>query len=606
MKKVLKFVLLAFTLSFCLLVFNSLSQCQSWYPPYLQNPYSQAGYYLSPPINTNINRGISYGGSSTGYYPYPSNYMPYQSTPGYAYLPAELHLAYSVAEGDYIYVLYQNMTTGTGTGGIAGEAGLAIFEASGSDDYDYVSHIALYNGGSASGIVPIPLGIVIQDDLAVIGAAKGTIYFVDISDKDDPELINELVIIDIDDDFYSSLSDAYPLAMKDDVLFVVTSEGVMGEGAETTIYAYDISNPDDTDEDDDLDSYTLDDFDIHTMVIDSGYLYAAGNEANDEPSILVFDISDPEHLSLEKTFTNLGGDDYSHVNLAVNGYYLMATVSLDEDSSDYEDHGFKFKIINISDPENPALVYSSGKLEGVPLPDQKNIACSGNHVFVLTTIGDYGSWISGATWWFDASSFDSKVYVFDVTDPPNADQVETSSKYDGAGRGLYVVATDRLCLHTDTELIIFDISDPTDLSLEETVNIYNIMDGKLDDSYKYYYGMASSPSYGYYGSPYIYNNGYRNAAFSGYNTYRLPYNNYFNYPSYPGNVGYRYGNYMGGIYPGGYGYNTGYYRNGPGYGTLYNIGYPNYGTGNLPPYGGFYNYPSGYGYGYQRPYGSSW
>ncbi|MGA1843332.1 MAG: hypothetical protein ACMUIS_02080, partial [bacterium] len=240
MKKVFKFVLLAFTLSLCLLVFSSLSQCQSWYPPYMQNPYSQSGYYVSPPIYSNINRGVYYGGSSTGYYPYPSNYLPYL-TSGSAYLPAELHLAYSVADGDYIYVLYQNMTTGTGTGGIAGEAGLAIFEASGSDDYDYVSHIALYNGGSASGIAPIPLGIVIQDDLAVIGAAKGTIYFVDISDKDDPELINELVIIDIDDDYYSSLSDAYPLAMKDDVLFVVTSEGVMGEDAETTIYAYDIS-----------------------------------------------------------------------------------------------------------------------------------------------------------------------------------------------------------------------------------------------------------------------------------------------------------------------------------------------------------------------------
>ncbi|MGA1795219.1 MAG: LVIVD repeat-containing protein [bacterium] len=522
-------------------------------------------------------------------------------TSGSAYLPAELHLAYSVADGDYIYVLYQNMTTSTGTGGIAGEAGLAIFEASGSDDYDYVSHIALYKGGSASGIVPIPLGIVIQDDLAVIGAAKGTIYFVDISDKDDPELINELVIIDIDDDYYSSLSDAYPLAMKDDVLFVVTSEGVMGEGAETTIHAYDISNPDDTDEDDDLDSYTIDDFDIHTMVIDSGYLYVAGNEANDEPSILVFDISDPEHLSLEKTFTDLDGDDYSHVSLAVNGDYLFATVGLDEDSSDYEDHGFKFKIINISNPENPALVYSSGRLEGVPLPDQKNIACSGNHVFLLTTIGDYGAWISGATWWLNAGSFESKVHVFDVTDPPNADQVETSSKYDGAGRGLYVVATDRLCLHTDTELIIFDISDPTDLSLEGTVNIYSIMDGKLDDSYQYYYGMASTPSYGYYGSPYIYNNGYRNAAFSGYNTYPLPYTNYFNYPSYPVNASYRYGNYMGGIYPGGYGYNRGYYNYGPGYGPSFNVGYPNYGTGNLRPYGGFYNYPSGYGY--QRPYG---
>jgi len=392
------------------------------------------------------------------------------------------------------------------------------------------------------------------------------------------------------------------------------SEGVMGEDAETTIYAYDISDPDNTDVDDDLlDSYTIDDFDIHTMVIDSGYLYVAGNEANDEPSILVFDISNPENLSLEETFTDLDGDDYSLVNLAVNGDYLMATITLDQDSSNYEDHGFKFKIINISDPKNPTLVYSSSKMAGIHLPGQKSIAFSGNHVFLSTTIGDYGNWMAGGAYrlFLDTGLFKSKVYVFDVSDPANVDQVETSSKYDCAGRGLYVVDSDRLCLQTDTELKIFDISDPTDLSLEGTVEIFNIMDGKLDDTYRTYYAIASSPYSNYYGS------NYRQASYGGYNPYNNlnSYNNYSSYPGYSGNgYGIPYGGYS--IYGqplpdygsspfGNYGFNTGYNSYSPefGYGPSSYGGYPNYGYGNSPyssylfnaGYNNYNNYDAGYG-----------
>ena len=355
-----------------------------------------------------------------GYKPYLSGYTPYPSMPSSNYQPAELLLYGSFADGDYIYVLYSNMTYGGGGG--SGEAGLAIFEKSGSDDYDYVSHIALHKGSGP--VAPIPLEIVVQDDLAAIGAMHGAIYLVDVSDKDDPERINTLTVGAVGNVY--DVGNVRTLAVKDEVLFVVSSKGVMGEDAESTIYAYDISDPDDTDQDDDLlDSYTIDDFDIHTMVIDSGYLYAAGNEDNDDPSILVFDISDPEDLSLEEKFTDLDGDDRSRVNLAVKGDYLLATLTLDQDSSDYDDHGFKFKIINISDPKNPSLVYSSSKLEGVQYSEQKHIAFSGDHVFLLATIGDSENWLGSSAWWTstDTVLFESKVYVFDVSDPANANQV---------------------------------------------------------------------------------------------------------------------------------------------------------------------------------------
>jgi len=620
MKKFFSIASLVCLLGFSFLIFTSPSQCQQWYPPYSQMPYSQGpnySPYSSPPINININMGGFPGGSPMGYNPYPSSYMPYPSV-GSRYPTAQLLLDSSVADGDYIYVLYQNMLRISGSGE-SGEAGLAIFEASGSDDYDYVSHYSLIKGGSnvaptSTGI--IPTGIVIQDDLAVIGCFMGPVFFVDISDKDDPDLINTLNLSDKVNQY--EIADTGTLAIKDDVLFVV-----IDDDDETAICAYDISDPDDTDEDDDLlDSYTIDDFDIHTMVIDSGYLYVAGNEDDDEPSILVFDISDPENLSLEETFTDLDGDDYSRVDLAVKGDYLLATITIDQDASDYEDHGFKFKIINISDPLNPALVYSSSKIEGIPL-DGKNIAFSGDHVFLLTTIGDHGNWMGGMAWWThqDEVLFESKVYVFDVSDPVNADQVESSSKYDGAGRGIYVVASDRLCLQTDTELKNFDISDPTDLSLEETVKIYNTMDSKLDDNY-YTYNPGSSSSY--YPSPYTYGYDYnRQASYNGYN----PYNNftpYNNYSSYPGSSGYGYGRPYGGYsiygeplpdyggsYFSGYGPNTGYnsYSSGSGYGQPPFGGNPNYGYGT--PYGGYggsgysgYGNPTYGGYGGYGGYGS--
>jgi len=607
MKSFFKFAVLVFTLSFSLFVFTSLSQGQPWYPPYSQGPYSQGpnySPYSSPPINININMGGFPGSSPMGYNPYPSSYMPYPST-GSRYPAAELLLEGSVADGDYVYVLYQNMLR-IGGNTDSGESGLAIFEASGSDDYDYVSHIALFDGGS--NVAPIPTGIVIQDDLAVIGNFHGPVFFVDISDKDDPDLINTLNLSDKVNHY--EISDTGTLAIKDNVLFVV-----IDDDAETAICAYDISDPDDTDEDDDLlDSYTIDDFDIHTMVIDSEYLYVAGNEDEDEPSIFVFNISDPEHLSLEETFTDLDGDDYSRVDLAVKGDYLLATICIDQDASDYEDHGFKFKIINISDPKNLSLVYSSSKMEGIPL-EEKNITFSGDYVFLLTTIGNHGDWRGGGAWWtrLDEVLFESKVYVFDVSDPANADKVETSSKYDGAGRGIYVTASDRLCLQTDTELKIFDISDPTDLSLEGTVKIYNTMDNKLDDYY-YTSPVSSSPYNSYYGSPYNYGYDYRQASYGGYNPYNN-FNTYNNYSSYPGYSGYGYEIPFGGYsnygdpYFGGYSSNMGYNNYGPGYGTLFNSGYPNYGYGGYGfPYGGGSGY-SGWGgptYGGYNPGWGNW
>ena len=73
MKKFFSIASLVCLLGFSFFIFTSPSQCQPWYPPYSQMPYSQGPYYSpysSPPINININMGGFPGGSPMGYNPY--------------------------------------------------------------------------------------------------------------------------------------------------------------------------------------------------------------------------------------------------------------------------------------------------------------------------------------------------------------------------------------------------------------------------------------------------------------------------------------------------------------------------------------------------------
>lgn len=321
---------------------------------------------------------MGYSGPPQGYgYNMPSFY-PVSSS---GYPTPELIIDHSTIEGDYIYAVYQKMLNVGG--GNAGESGLAVFEI--SDDCDYVSHITLASGsGSSSNEIFILQEIVVQDDLAILGAYdNGIVYLVDVSDKDEPELINKLNI---------GKGRITGLTIQNQVVFICEERSV-SDSNKNIIYAYDVSAPDDTDEDDDLlDSYTIDDYDVQGMELNGDYLYISGREYDEDPSILVFNVSDQENISLVSTIDDLGGDEYGTVGLAVNGDYLFSTIDLSGGSSDYEDHEYKFKIINVSDPQNPEIVFSSDKLEGAQLYGARNIVINDNYAYLSTTIGSIGDW----------------------------------------------------------------------------------------------------------------------------------------------------------------------------------------------------------------------
>ncbi len=190
----------------------------------------------------------------------------------------------SAADDDCVYVAF-----GEAKG--EGRQALAIFETSGSDDCEYLSHITL-----GDTLDDIPEKIIVRGELAVIGAYNGgTVYLIDISDKEYPELINKLAL----GRKYGGTGGVTSLAIEDEVLFV----SIEFEGSDKhIIYSLDISEPEETDEDDDLlDSYILDDDDyqeIYNMVSVPGYLYISA-KYKDDSTILIMDISEPDDLLTE-------------------------------------------------------------------------------------------------------------------------------------------------------------------------------------------------------------------------------------------------------------------------------------------------------------------
>jgi hypothetical protein len=427
----------------------------------------------------------------------------------------------------------------------------------------------------------VPQKIIVQDDLAIIGAfSRGLVYMVDISDPEDPDDIN---ILSLADNWEGTSGEVTGLAIQDDVLFVSVEKD-----DESIICSLDISDPDETDEEDDLlDSYKIRDYETHGMVSIPGYLFISGREYDEEPSILVIDVSDTEDISLVETFDDLDGEDIGTVSMAVNGDYLFATVDVSGYTEDYEDHGYKFKIIDISDPENPNLISSSGKLAGVQFTGEGCMVIEDNYAYLLAVTGELGSW--------QRRDFESKIYVFDISVPDDPDLVETTKESEFAGRAIYF-ANDRLCLQTDEKIKIFDMSDPEDLSLDGTVNIFDILEDEIDSiegysPYTYPYGYSTpTPYYPYSLYSSYAPGGYgpiRNASSGSwgqpYYGYRPP--PYGSYPNYDSSYGYRQPSFVS--YPS--------FGPGPGVGfgpTRYG-GYPYYGPG------------SSY-YGPPAPYGSRW
>ncbi|MGA1840408.1 MAG: hypothetical protein ACMUIU_07260 [bacterium] len=582
----------SFAFMFCFFAFSLFFliptlQCQWYsYPPPMNNlnfngfpgnsPWAFSNYppaYGSSPVLRNFSPIPGYSGFSINSDPYGNPWMPYfPPTSGSKNLAtARFSFVHLAVDGDYIYALF---TEARGRN----RSALVIFEASGSDDYEYLSHITLYEPGYLIDANPAPMEIIIKDDLAVIGGDdQGMIYLVDISEKDDPELINKLILGNRTADD-SAADRVTGLAIEDDVLFVSVPFFVEND---SRIYAVDISNPEDTDEDDDLlDSFTVDDYDVHGMVSSQDYLYVVGRdrgypdgENEGGATILIMDVSDPEHLSLEEIFDDL--DDSSlgepdDLSVEIAGDYLFVTCGDFEGSSSES----KLRIIDISDPEDPDLISSSKKMTGTQIFGNRYISVKDNYAYVLAS---------------DTSDKESGIYVYDISDPEDPDLVETRNISDGSGYDLHLV-DDRLFVHIINQGIIklIDISDPRDLSIEGTVDLAGILEEaeEFDDwGYTGYvvppYLYGGYPPYGYsYTPPPLYTPSLPIGYNTPYGTSRVGLGNVPNYygyaqPFYGGNLN----------YASRFGFN---------YGQIPYGGYPNYGP--VP----------GYSYGLSAPYFGSW
>jgi len=503
---------------FSLFSLTSTAQCQPWSP------------YQSQPINININLSDFSGSYSSGFpgnyssgFPPPlgmmNNYMgglygmggPYSTGgiygPSYNRISSSVKadndkftFIHSASDGEHIYLPFDE-------GGGQNRGAIAILEASGSDDYEYLSHVTLgkkkaYDGyGSSTSASKM----IVQDDLLVIGAMdKGAVYLVDVSDKAEPELINKL---NVGEKYQSggALSRVTGLAIEGEVLFV--SVKFLGS-YKHIIFSLDISNPEDTDEDDDvLDYYILDADDcqeIYTMVSTPGYLYITAKYEYDS-TILIMDIANPDDLSLVETLDMKGEDQ---VSVAVNGDYLLAAVEVERGS----DGAYKLKVIDISgDPEDHEIISSSKEFSGQTDDyGSENMVIRDNYAYVFLRDTD-----------------ETKIYVFDISDPEDPDLVETSRGVDGDGLTLYLVNNNRLCLHTTKTMKIFDISDPEDISVDETVDILDILEDELDDwgeerfsiTHTDYpnYPLSVYPTYGGYGGSGY--SGWGGPTYGGYSSY---------------------------------------------------------------------------------------
>jgi hypothetical protein len=485
---------------------------------------------------------------------------------------------HSASDGEYIYAAFQER-------GIKGRTAVAIFKSSDSGDCEYLSEITLYDKSTTddSDSPPaVPDKLLIRGDLAIIGTAMaGTVYLVDISDKENPKLLNTLVLgKDLQEDETGN-SRVSGLAVENQVLFA--SVYFSGQ-SKNIIYALDISDPANTDAEGDLlDSFVLEEekgdyCSIYGMASIPGYLYISG-VYKDDPAVLVMDISDPANLSLVNTLKT--ENEIRSVTVSENGGYLFGAVAVTEQYGPYEDGSFELTVISINDPENPQIISSSVELTGSQIFGYENIVVKDNYAYVATTSTSMPS--------------RSKIYVFDVSNPEKPTLVESSKNIDGLGLNLYL-ASGNLCLHTENlttgttkNMTIFDISDPENLSVIKSIDLGSILGDALDG-----WGMSNSGSASGY-TPVSYPVGYISPAYG----YGYP-------PSYPvgyGGLGVNYPTY-------GYGYGgTGILgpdpTNGYGYGQSYSYVNPAY-SGSGYYGGGYSTYPTTYGYSYGSPGGGFW
>ena len=471
--------------------------------PYISNSYSMypaqspaSGYTIypqSPAYGTPVPAFSSGVMGGTNVYGSPwITYLPPTSESIEA-AQSKFGIMCSAMDGDYLYAsVLEN--------GGQYRGAVAIFEATDSGEYTYLSHIVLSEGGGSwynpNGISATPGKIAVKDNLAVIGGnTLGMVYLLDISDKTNPTLISSLKLAGEDD---NGADRVLGLAIEGQVLFVCVEDlDGLEYNDKYTVYALDISDPVNMNKDDNLlDSYELDsDYKVYNMASAPGHLYLPGKKCVKENyglTIHIIDTSDPQNLSLVGIFNQLGSPAAREPELSVatDGNYLLATVEASEEVGPFSDAAYRLNIIDISDPSAPQIISSSKKLDGDQYVGDRDILVKDNYAYLIAS---------------SSMPSKAKIYVFDISNPNVPDLVDISESVNGQGVGLYFMKDNRLCLHAGDKMAIFDMSNPEDLSLVKTIDLEGLMEDKLADwggtageAPAYYpftpYGTGSSPA----------------------------------------------------------------------------------------------------------------
>lgn len=473
-------------------------------------PYAAPfGGYYSPPVSMPVSIPVSTYASMpvftmpayTSGYAVPASFMPDPDSIRMAATASKFNIMGAASDGEYIFVLF---------GELNGESrsGLAILEPAGPDTYRYLSHIVLSEGGhwyNPDGESSMPTSIIIKDNLAIIGGEDlGMVYFVDISHKDKPQLINKVSLADNQDKGVDRVLDL--IAAENGVLFVCIEDldGLTNED-HYIVHALDISDPAKlTKEEGLLGSYTVDkDYKVYGMISAPGYLYLSGKKyvQNDYGlSIHIINSSDPKNLALVKVIDDLGAPPAGEPEISVgatDGSRLFTIVGAGEFIGPLVDGEFQLKIFEVSDPANPQVLSASKKLTGSQIFGSNGMVLENNYAYVLATTYNPRR---------------TKVYVFDVSDLQNPDLVDITENSYGLGLNLYFADNDNLFLVTDEFVKIFNTSNPENLPMAKTVDVCKILGDELKD-----WGSANPPAYSAYGgmSGGVYGDGGLNGSIGG-------------------------------------------------------------------------------------------
>lgn len=249
----------------------------------------------------------------------------------------------------------------------------------------------------------------------------------------------------------SGNSNGIKIAVSGNYVYIVTS------GGSPDFYAVDVSTPA---------SPTLADTlslagTLYDVVVDGNYAYVASNDNSNE--LIVVNISNPTNISQVGSYNAPGTSDALGLDVVGNRLYMVTTNSTDE-----------FYVINISTPASPSYLGST------------NLGSTANAVKVL---GNYA--------YVASDSNSEELQVVDVTNPASPNLV---GSYDasGSGNGETVTgagSTVYLGRESNDDVLSFSVSTPTSPSLLDTYPYGdNVRDLSLGsgDSYLFVAGDLNS------------------------------------------------------------------------------------------------------------------